>query len=215
VRVRQVAHRFQIVLEAVVHRDQRNLDELRFSIDDALEVGEIDASVPRRDDAEVEPLVAELDEVQERALEVQRIGDDVPIEFRDAQAFDDEVLAGARVRDVTDLGRLRVDQRREGVPRVHAARRCAQSHRRRRPDRAAAVHGVAVRVRRRDRHRVRERAADVGDAILEREVGFPRKRIRRLRCPSDGSARVECLRRGEASESGQELTTGDGHGCLR
>jgi hypothetical protein len=48
--------------------------------------------------------------MDERALEVQRIGDDVSGVRRDPETFDDEILARARVRDVADLRRLRVDE---------------------------------------------------------------------------------------------------------
>ena len=108
-RVRQVAHRLQIVLKAVVHRHQRDLDQLRLAIDDALEVLEVDASVAGHHDAHVEALPFQLHQVHQRPFEVQRIGDDVAIEPGQAEAFDDEVFAGAGVGDVADLARLRVD----------------------------------------------------------------------------------------------------------
>ena len=57
IRVREVAHGFQIVLEAVVHRDERDLDQLRLLVDDLLEIFDVDAIVARLHDAEVEALL--------------------------------------------------------------------------------------------------------------------------------------------------------------
>src|SRR5262249_22180585 len=102
--VREIAHRLEIVLEAVVHRYQRDLDQLRLAIHDPLEVLEIDAAVARRDHPEIEALLLQLHQVDERALEVQRVGDDVTVELPDTEALDHQVLAGAGVRDVADLG---------------------------------------------------------------------------------------------------------------
>ena len=54
VSVGEVADRLQVVLEAVVHRDQRQLDELRLLVDESLEVAQLDASVARHGDAQIE-----------------------------------------------------------------------------------------------------------------------------------------------------------------
>jgi hypothetical protein len=168
-RMREIAHRFQIVLEAVVHRDQRHLDQLRFPIHDALEVLQVDPPVAGHDDAKIEPRLLQLHQVHERSLEMQRIGDDVAIEFPDAETFDDEILPGARVGDVADLRWLGVDERSEGRLRI-GSRGCAA-----RANRPAPVHHVAVRAGGGDRHRMRERAAEVRDAVRDREVRFSRE----------------------------------------
>ena len=76
--------------------------------------------------------------MHERAVEVQRVGDDVAVEARDTESVEHEVLAGARVRDVADLGRLRVDQLREQHLRI----RLRRARRRRR---ASARDSAALR----------------------------------------------------------------------
>ena len=81
VRVREVAYGFQIVLEPVVHRDERDLDELRLLVDDLLQVVDVDAIVARHDDAEIEALLLQLEQMHERAVEVQRVGHDVAVEL--------------------------------------------------------------------------------------------------------------------------------------
>ena len=107
----------------------------------------------------------------ERPLEMQRVGDDVVAARRELQALDDEVLARARVRHVADLGRVRVDERREhrsDVDRRHE----------RTADGAAAIDRGAVRLGGRFRHGMREGAIYVGDALSEREIRLPRKTCR-------------------------------------
>ena len=84
VRVSEVAHRLEVVLEAVVHRDEVELDELRLAIDHTRQVLELNSAVARHDDAEVEPLLLQFLEVNQRPLEVQPVGDDVAVEAADA-----------------------------------------------------------------------------------------------------------------------------------
>ena len=85
----RIAHRLQIVLEPVVHRDERHLDELRLLVDDLLEIAHVDPIVARHHDAQIESRFLQLEEVHERAVEVQCVGDDVAVEARDAESVDE------------------------------------------------------------------------------------------------------------------------------
>ena len=86
--MRQVADRLEVVLESVVHGDERQLDQLRLSIDDLLEVADVDAEVPGLHDAQVETLLLQLEQVDERTIEMQAVGHDVAVEALDAEAVD-------------------------------------------------------------------------------------------------------------------------------
>ena len=101
------------MLKAVVHRHQRDFDQLRLTVHDPLQIAQLDPEILRLDDAKVEALLLQFQQVHERAVEMQRVGDDVSVEAFDREAVYDQVLARAGVWDVTDLGRLGVDQLRE------------------------------------------------------------------------------------------------------
>src|SRR6185436_6504890 len=105
----------EVVLEAVVHRGRRQLDELRLAIDHAREIVDVDSIVGGRfDDANVEATARELEQVNERAVEVEPVGDDISVRGTiESECTDDEVLAGAGAGNERDLGGLRVDQLRE------------------------------------------------------------------------------------------------------
>ena len=109
VRVREVAHRGQVVLEAVVHRDPRELHQRRVPVHEALVVTQVDAPVALLHDAHVGAAPPELEEVHQRPLEVLLVGDDVAAERAvEPERLDDEVLTRARVRNPGDLrGKLR------------------------------------------------------------------------------------------------------------
>ena len=95
--MRRIADGFQIVLEPVVHRDERDLDELRVPVDGFLQVGQVNAALFWHHHANVEPSFLPLHQVHQRALEVQAVGDDVVATGCQAEALDHEVLTGARV----------------------------------------------------------------------------------------------------------------------
>ena len=57
----------------------------------------VDAAVTRHNDAQIEPLFPQLEQVHERALEMKRVRDNVAVVFAYAEAFDDEILAAACV----------------------------------------------------------------------------------------------------------------------
>jgi hypothetical protein len=64
-----------MLLEAVVHRDQRQLDELRIPVDDVLEIAEVDAVVARHDDPHIQAVIPlERLQVENRTIEVQGVG---------------------------------------------------------------------------------------------------------------------------------------------
>ena len=104
--MRQIAHGLQVVPEPGEHRHQRHLDELRAVVHHALEIAHIDTSVPRHYDTDVEALSLERIEVDERAVEMERVGDYVAALRGPSQTVDDQVLARGRARDVADLGWL-------------------------------------------------------------------------------------------------------------
>ena len=54
--VSQVANRLEVMLEAVVHSDQREFDQFRLPVDDALEVFHIDAPIAGHHNAKIEPV---------------------------------------------------------------------------------------------------------------------------------------------------------------
>ena len=108
----EVAHRLQVVLVAVVHGDEREFDQTGVVVHDALEVLEPDAPVARHHDTEVQAgLTLECLQVDDRALEMERVGYDVSPGAWDAEALHDHHLASARVRDEADLGGICVDER--------------------------------------------------------------------------------------------------------
>jgi hypothetical protein len=87
---------------------------------DPFHVFDVDAAVARLDDAEIEALLFQFHQMNQRAFEVQLVGDDVAIELLDAEGLDDQVFAGAGVGDVADLGGLRVDELCERALRIRA-----------------------------------------------------------------------------------------------
>src|SRR5262249_15478178 len=101
---------FQVVLEAVDHRDERYGDQPGFPVDQFAERIEIDAPVfVRAGDAEFEALPGEFAVLVEGSFEMQRIGDHVAAGSRQIQGRGDEVLANGGTGDEGDLGRLGVD----------------------------------------------------------------------------------------------------------
>src|SRR6185436_17443387 len=111
-------------------------------------------------------------------VEMQPVGDDVAFGSErsvEAERVDDEILAGARVGDVGDLGRLRVDQlseeflgmRPRGVTATGAIARLGEA--------IALVEVRAHRVGRGPRHWMRVGRVEKGVAVAEVEVTFARK----------------------------------------
>ena len=75
---------------------------------DLLDVGEIDSPVARPHQAHVEAALLQLAVENQRALEMQRVGDDVAVRLVggiQAEAVDDDVLAAAGALDQADFVR--------------------------------------------------------------------------------------------------------------
>src|SRR5262249_53705810 len=163
-----IAHSCEVVLEAVVHRGGRHLDELRVLVDHALEVVDIDPEFVRGlDDAHIESLLLQLEEMQQRALEVESIGHDVSFELAvELQRLHDQVFPGAGARHVRDLLRPRMDQLGELCPRAHG---CRGSHS------AAPFRGAPRRLQRDSGDRVRVGRVEVGGPRRDHEIGFARE----------------------------------------
>ena len=106
------------MLESVVHRYQRDFDQLRVAVHYPLQVPHIDTPLAWHHKAKVETLLFQLQQVHQRAFEVQRVRHHISVEARDVECLDDQVLSGAGIGDVADLFPLRVDERGKGIPGI-------------------------------------------------------------------------------------------------
>lgn len=166
---------------------------------------------------QVQTLLLKLQQVHQRAFEVQRVRHHIPVEARDLECLHHQVLPGAGIGDVTDLLTLGVDERGKGVPGIdrhgRGVGRRVQEDKRYSGwcQRRAPFHGLVVGISRRAGHRMTEGAIEIGIPVSDREIGLARE-LRRHRAQARfgrtlGGIRLEAERCGgrQCANGGTQL----------
>ena len=115
IRVREIGHGFQIVLETIDRGDRRNCDQAGLVVHRRLQILHPDPVFARSDDDDLHPGALQLLVEVEGPEEVQRVGDDAPAPFGKPEGAHGHLLAGRRALNVGELTRLRVDEPRESL----------------------------------------------------------------------------------------------------